>query len=261
MHIVPLGTNGFFSSFDRQTACFVIRHGETLIVLDAGSGLFRFAEPVGEKLLSGVTGIHLYLSHYHLDHTVGFYAAFKLFHGKKVRVFGKTDKKVFSELPDQEYFGIDFAQHHQNFTWTAIAPGKHAMNDYAVAVRKQHHNGAGSLAFRFSFSNKQAISYVTDSEPNEDSVAFCQGSDLLLHEHYLSGHFSSAATPLSGLYEGGHTTTVGAASVAKSAGVKRLALIHHHPLHDNRQLEDQLSIAKNIFAKTRLAHDLRTIEV
>src|SRR3989338_4937318 len=102
MNIIPLGTNGFFPSFNRQTACYAIPHGKTLIVLDAGSGLFRFAEPEGQKLLQSVTDIHLYLSHYHLDHTFGFYAAFKLFAGKTIQVFAKTDKKVFSELADQE---------------------------------------------------------------------------------------------------------------------------------------------------------------
>lgn len=232
-----------------------------MIILDAGSGLFRFAEPVGKKLLSGVTDIHLYLSHYHLDHTVGFYAAFNLFSGKKIRVFGKTDKKVFADMTNQDYFAINFEAHHKNFTWEQILHGTHTIDDYTVAVRRQHHNGAGSLAFRFTFPKGLSISYVTDSEPNEESVNFCKDSDLLLHEQYLSGHSVNTTTLLSELYEGGHTTTVGAASVAKSAAVKVLILIHHHPLHDNRQLDDQLTMAKRIFSETYLAHDLRHIEV
>src|SRR3989344_4405343 len=98
MKIIPLGTNGFFPSFDRQTACYVIAYGKILIILDAGSGLFRFAESVGIDILKNVKEIHLYLSHYHLDHTFGFYAAFKLFKNKKVTVFGSCEKQVFSEF-------------------------------------------------------------------------------------------------------------------------------------------------------------------
>src|SRR3989344_8948195 len=103
MTIIPLGTNGFFPSFGRQTMCFAILLGKTLIILDAGSGLFRLAEPIGKKLLTGVDTIHIYLSHYHLDHTFGFYAAWKFFAGKKVTVFGNSAKRVFEELYRQQY--------------------------------------------------------------------------------------------------------------------------------------------------------------
>ena len=98
MKLIPLGTNGFFPSFGRQTACYAIPIKKTLIILDAGSGLFRLAEPVGKKLLDGIDEIHLYLSHYHLDHTFGFYAAFKLFNNVKVRVFAPSGRQVFWEF-------------------------------------------------------------------------------------------------------------------------------------------------------------------
>src|SRR3989344_8977467 len=115
MKVIPLGTNGFFPSFNRQTACYAIPKDKILIVLDAGSGLFRFAEPVGIDLLKNVKEIHLYLSHYHLDHTFGFYAAFKLFKGKKVSVFGSCEKQVFSEFVKLKHFPIDYSREYKNF--------------------------------------------------------------------------------------------------------------------------------------------------
>lgn len=260
MQIIPLGTNGFFSSFNRQTACYVIPHNETLIILDAGSGMFRFAEPEGQRLLKNASAIHLYLSHYHLDHTFGFYAASTLFRGKTVAVFGKSDKKVFSDMQENEYTGGNFEERHKNFTWHALSAGTHAMDGYSVSVRTQHHNGAGSLAFRFAFSDRTLLSYVTDSEPTTESVSFCKESNLLLHEHYFPGQSLYQTTPLTDHFQGGHTTTVGAALVAKEAGVKHLALIHHQPTHSNTQLEDQLTLAKNIFPTTFLAKDLHPIE-
>src|SRR3989304_416761 len=120
MKIIPLGTNGFFSSFDRQTACFVIPYQKRLIFFDAGSGLFRLAEPEGQKLLRRVGEVDLFLSHYHLDHTFGFYAAFKLFKGKKVSVYGVHEKQVFSEFIKLKYFPIDFSKEHSNFTWKTL---------------------------------------------------------------------------------------------------------------------------------------------
>jgi len=261
MKVLPLGTNGFFPSFGRQTMCFAIPLGKTLIILDAGSGLFRLAEPTGKKLLAGVDNIHLYLSHYHLDHTFGFYAAWKLFSDKKVTVFGKSDKRVFSELPHTRYFPVDYAKVFHNFSWKTLKEGNHAVDNYLVAVRYQDHVGEGSLAFRFEYG-KTSLAYVTDSEPTRESVEFIKGVSFLLHEHYLSGEelLTKKNVKLEDHYVGKHVTTVGAATIAKGAKVGKLALIHHYPFADEKQLKNQLKIAKSIYGKTILAEDCRVIE-
>lgn len=244
MKVIPLGTNGFFPSFGRQTACYAIPYNKTLIILDAGSGLFRFAEPAGQKLLKEADEIHLFLSHYHLDHAFGFYAAFKLFEGKKVTVFAPTDRKVFSDLA-REYFPIDYEKKHNNFRWQKLIIGENKTGKYSVRVRKQDHRGEGSLAFRFSFD----LAYVTDSEPSKEGTDFVKGVKLLLHEHYLPGSQKV-------YFDGKHVTTFGAATIAKEAGVGILALIHHYPFADDRQLERQLKLAKSVFTNTVVAKDL-----
>src|SRR3989338_343217 len=212
MKIIPLGTNGFFPSNGRETTCFATPHKDILIILDAGSGLFRLAEPEGQKLLSKIKEIHLFLSHYHLDHTFGFYAAWKLLKGKKVIVFAGADKKVFSDLV-KDYFPIDYEKEYQNFSWQKLNIGENQTHKYSVRVRKQYHGGRGSLAFRFSFS----LAYVTDSEYSKEGIEFIRDVKLLLHEHYLAGRV--------GVYfDGKHVTTVGAAAIAKEAKVGKLAL-------------------------------------
>ncbi len=244
MKVISLGTNGFFPSFGRQTACYAIPYNKTLIVLDAGSGLFRFAETIGQRLLKEAEEIHLFLSHYHLDHTFGFYAAFKLFEGKKVTVFAPTDKKVFSDLA-REYFPIDYEKTHKNFMWQKLKIGENKTEKYSVGVRKQDHRGEGSLAFRFSFD----LAYITDSEYSKEGIEFVRGVKLLLHEHYLTGSEKV-------YFDGKHVTTVGAATIAKEANVRKLALIHHYPFADDKQLESQLKLAMTIFPNTILAKDL-----
>lgn len=241
--------------------CFAIPLGKTLIMLDAGSGLFRLAEPEGRQLLNGIDTIHLYLSHYHLDHTFGFYAAWKLFAEKTVTVFGKSDKKVFSEFPAARYFPVDYAKAFQTFSWKTLSEGNHSVSNYHVTVRKQDHVGEGSLAFRFEFG-KTPLAYVTDSEPTIESVEFVRGVDLLLHEHYLDGQevLQKKDAKLADHFQAGHTTTVGNALVAKEAQVGKLALIHHYPFADKKQLEKQLKLARTIFPKTVFANDLETIE-
>lgn len=262
MKLIPLGTNGFFSSFNRQTACYVVPLGKTLIILDAGSGLFRFSEPQGKALLRGVSNIHLYLSHYHLDHTFGFYAAFKLFEGKKVTVFGSHQKQVFSEFVKLKHFPIDYSTTHKNFSWKTVRVGSQQISNYQVVVRKQHHRGEGSLAFRFSFPNNKDLAYVTDSEPSEESIKFVRNVDLLLHEHEKSSEkeLKNKSPKLKDCYDDGHVTVIGAAMIAKEAKSSKLALIHHHPFVSSKDLEKQLKIARSIFPKTYLACDLEEIQ-
>ncbi len=256
MTILPLGTNGFFPSFNRQTACYAIPHGDTLIILDAGSGLFRLAEEGGKALLTNVKNIHLFLSHYHLDHTFGFYAAFNLLKEKNVTVFGMEKKKVFSELPSLGYFPIQYEKEHGHIQWIKLKEGKQEIADYAVSVRRQYHRGEGSLAFRFSFG----MAYVTDSEPNSESIAFVKGVPLLLHEHNEESPNTRNDSPLEEYIYGGHVTTHGAAMIAKLAKVGKLALIHHSPFAPWTKLEMQRKRAAEVFAHTILTKDMDRIE-
>lgn len=261
MKVIPLGTNGFFATYNRQTACFAIPMGKTLIILDAGSGLFRLGEKEGGKLLTGVTNVHLYLSHYHLDHTFGFYAAFKLLQDKKVTIFAETDRKVFADLA-REYFPIEFDKEYANFSWNTLVVGTNKIDNYTVNVRKQYHRGSGSLAFRFNFGDGKDVVYATDNEPTWESVGFAKGAALLMQEHYQSGEeiLKNPNAKLEDHFDGNHITTVGAALMAKEAKVGKLALIHHFPFYDREKLEKSLALARSLFPETTLAHDLKAIE-
>ena len=71
MQVTLLGTMGWMPSERRETTCTACRDGDDLLLFDAGTGLRRLLTPVGAALLDGVSRVHLFLSHYHLDHTCG----------------------------------------------------------------------------------------------------------------------------------------------------------------------------------------------
>jgi len=257
MKIIPLGTNGFFASFGRQTACYAIPYENILILMDAGSGLFRLAEPVGQKLLTEAEEVYIFLSHYHLDHTFGFYTAFKLLEEKKVRVFAPSGKQVFSEFVRLNYFPIDYSKMHKNFSWNTLKEGVNNLDKFKVSIRKQNHRGEVSLAMRFSFG----LSYLTDCESSRKNISLVKGTEILLHEHWFSGETLGdyRKIPLEKQVLDGHATTVGAALFAKKVSVGKLVLIHHNPFTKEKQLGRQLTLAKLIFPNTILAQDLHII--
>src|SRR4051812_38085522 len=69
--VTPLGTNGFFPTYGRQTQSYLVRRDGRPFVLDAGTGLGRLLEPALAALLQGLDRLDILLTHYHLDHTVG----------------------------------------------------------------------------------------------------------------------------------------------------------------------------------------------
>lgn len=251
MVMIPFGTNGFFDSYDRKTMCFVVPHGKILLILDAGSGLFRFVEPAGQALLTGVEEVHIFLSHYHLDHTFGMYAAFRLFEGKKVKVFAPDGKQRFSDSLEASDFPEQYVKHNPHFSWNMLGEGSVRMKDYVFSARRQNHRGEISLGYRFQFPLGNELAYITDTDTSQEGIDFVKGVQTLLHEHYFPGPNKMI---------GGHVSTVGAATTAKKASVDRLVLVHHNPFFDTEKLKEQLKIAQNIFPKTILAKDLHAIE-
>ncbi|MCL4338334.1 ribonuclease Z [Patescibacteria group bacterium] len=261
MEIIPLGTNGFFPSFGRQTACFAVPLGKKLIVLDAGSGLFRFAEPEGKELLQGVGEVHLFLSHYHLDHTMGLYAAFRLWEKKKVTIFAPSGIQKISDYLDWDKWSERYSSIYKNFGWQFLNEGRYNSEDYEFSIRQQNHRGDGSLAFRFRLAGRE-FAYVTDSEPAQESIDFVRGVSLLLHEHDIGGENilrRSAAEDIKSHFSGTHVTTVGAALTAKRAQVGKLVLIHHYPFYDSLKLRKLGKLSATIFPQSVISDDLQEI--
>jgi ribonuclease BN (tRNA processing enzyme) len=69
LNVRCLGTGGWMPTDRRETACYALRDGADLLVLDAGTGFRRLV--TDPALLEGVERLHVVLTHFHLDHTAG----------------------------------------------------------------------------------------------------------------------------------------------------------------------------------------------
>lgn len=97
------------------------------------------------------------------------------------------------------------------------------------------------------------ITYAVDTRPCDRVIELASGSDLLVHD----GMFSSDASERAREY--GHSTAVGAATVAKRSRSRNLALTHFSAIYeDTKQL---LAEAKAVFPRTVVAEDLRSLEL
>ncbi len=93
------------------------------------------------------------------------------------------------------------------------------------------------------------VSYVTDSLYMPSIAEEVKGSDLLFCEGMFESGLEDTAR------EKKHMTAVQAATIARDADVKKMALIHYSPRYTDQELKILLSEAKNVFAETVLSKD------
>jgi ribonuclease Z len=97
------------------------------------------------------------------------------------------------------------------------------------------------------------IAYCTDTVPCEASSRLGEEADLMIHEcTYEASHTEEAVAR-------GHSTTVGAASVAKQARARRVLLTHFSPRYED--LTPLLAEAQAIYPPCELAEELKAIEL
>ncbi|MBN2335911.1 ribonuclease Z [Candidatus Bathyarchaeota archaeon] len=97
------------------------------------------------------------------------------------------------------------------------------------------------------------IVYSGDTRPFDGLVELARGADLLIHESTFSHELAERAE------EDGHSTAVEAASVARDAGVKRLALTHLSSRYSDPAV--LLDEAKQVFENVFVAEDLMELEL
>ena len=197
MDVTLLGTMGWMPRGARETTCFAVRSGSTLLVFDAGTGLRRLLDPEHAGLLEGAGEVHLFLSHYHLDHVCGLAYLSGVLAGHDVIIHppaealtGVDPLAAVAELVRRPYNPVDLAD-MKAVRVQPLAGGENEVAGHVVRLRPQHHSDT-SVSFRLD----DELVIATDTSPDPDAVAFAEGAGLWLHEAwYWAGDPALAAVP------------------------------------------------------------------
>jgi len=258
MQVTLLGTMGWMPSDRRETTCTACRDGSDLLLFDAGTGLRRLLDPCFDGLLDGVSRVHLFLSHYHLDHTCGLAYLPGVLPGRRIvihppaaEVTGVDPEAAVAGLLRRPYNPKDLAE----LRYISIEPlreGKTEVAGHEIRVRRQQHTDI-SVSWRVDDAFVQA----TDTLADPDVVESASGVGLLLHEAWYAADQPRADDVPQELRAGysAHSEASAVAELAKSAGVRRLVLIHLNPLLGETGLQALAAIAGDTFAGTRLHDD------
>jgi diguanylate cyclase (GGDEF)-like protein len=238
----------------------------TIIVLDCGTG----ARELGLHLLQTLPQpirLHLFIGHTHWDHIQGFPFFVPAFiPNAELNVyaplgFQQSLEEAMAGQMEYSYFPVKLRDLRSRIHFTELEEGFFRVGGVLVETQYLNHT-APTIAYRLS-AGGATVAYVTDHEPfwkpdngllhhpgDQRHVAFMHEADLVIHDaQYTEDEYR-------GRLGWGHATPDYAVEVCLAAGVKRLALFHHDPTHDDTQMA-----AIEATARKRVAERGGTMEV
>jgi diguanylate cyclase (GGDEF)-like protein len=249
------GTRGSIASpgehtirYGGNTSCVELRAPDgTVIVLDCGTGARELGIHLVRTLPSPMR-LHLFIGHTHWDHIQGFPFFVPAFlPGCELNVyaplgFQQSLEEAMAGQMEYSYFPVKLRDLRSRIHFTDLEEGFFRVGDVLVETQYLNHT-APTIAYRMS-SAGATVAYVTDHEPfwksddgilrhpgDQRHVAFMRGADLVIHDaQYTREEYVNRLG-------WGHSTVEYATDVALAAGVKRLALFHHDPGHDDLAMD------------------------
>jgi ribonuclease BN (tRNA processing enzyme) len=218
MRAVILGSGGWMPAEGRETACVLLRREDSVLLLDAGTGVRRLAGAHAE-LLDGASRLDIVLTHFHLDHVCGLSYLPALPVAASVWAPGRW----LYGSPSDELLGPLRRPPISAFEAGALGrvceleQGLQQIGAFSVRARAQLGHWAPTAGLRID----DDVALITDTAYDAGGVSLAHGVGHLLHEAW-----SSSAAPRSA---DGDATGRDAARIASAARARRLTLIHLDP--------------------------------
>jgi diguanylate cyclase (GGDEF)-like protein len=230
-----------------NTSCTELRAPDgTVIVLDCGTGARELGMHLTQTLKPPIH-LHLFIGHTHWDHIQGFPFFVPAFMpGVELNVyaplgFQQSLEEAMAGQMEYSYFPVKLRDLRSRIHFTELEEGFFRVGDVLVETQYLNHT-APTIAYRMTCGGT-TVAYVTDHEPfwkneggilrhpgDQRHVAFMKDADLVIHDaQYTEEEFRTRIG-------WGHSTVEYAVDVAMAAGVKRVALFHHDPTHDDTMM-------------------------
>jgi len=131
--------------------------------------------------------------------------------------------------------------------WGKLQHGESVVNADGEEIQSSQVVGKPRSGRKFSF--------VTDTQYLPSIANEVKGSDLLICEGMFAEELADQAK------EKKHMTARQAATIARDADVKRMAMIHYSPRYTDKELEVLLQEARQIYPKAELTRDRMHFEI
>ena len=261
-----------------NTPCVEIRAQDEVLIVDAGTGIRALGEALTQEKAGAPVEAHVFIGHTHWDHIQGL-PFFTPLHRPEslVTLYGVHGtvlpfEEVLAGQMAAAYFPLRAEELAAKPAYVELK-GPVEAGPVRVSYHYLNHPGI-TVGFRFEHAGR-AVCYLSDHEPyaklnshgefaNKEDAAvarFVSGADLLICEaQYTEDEYR--------VKRGwGHSTPNDVLELALTAGVKRLALFHHDPAHDDAMLDAisascaQTAAARGSQLEVFAAREGQTVEV
>jgi ribonuclease BN (tRNA processing enzyme) len=239
-----------------HTACTSLRIGKELIVFDAGSGLLNLSQSL-EQEKDLPEDIYFFITHGHLDHVLGLSGfswlwktdiPFKIHFISAYTVKGQSLASILQNLIQPPYFPlalkdskVSLSYHDMKEAWQG--------DGWQIQAFALNHPG-GSSGYRFDCPD-YSLAYVTDTSIIEspDFYQWLEEIDLLIHDSMFNDQEVE-------LYPSwGHSSVQQVTNLAKIVKAKNLILYHHHPYHNDKDIDKLQKQAQLTFPSAIMARE------
>ena len=248
------GTN----RFGGNTSCVeLLASANTVLIFDCGTGARLLGADLIARGMSPIHG-HILIGHTHWDHIQGFpFFAPVFMPGNDFTVYAPRGAQtslqdVLAGQMEFTYFPVELGQLPSRLKCNELGEGTHAIGGVRVLAQYLHHP-AITLGYRVE-TDDAVVLYVNDHEPfadvlwrtdeargHPDSIVhpgdrrhahFMTDADLVIHDaQYTAEEYRTKKA-------WGHSPYEYVVEVAAAAGVRRLALTHHDPTHDDKMVAE-----------------------
>jgi len=258
--------------FGGNTSCYEVRCGDTLVILDGGTGL----RLLGQDLLRQMPfEAWMFFSHVHWDHIQGFPFFDPAFvKGNEIHLYGgnnvtRTLEETLAGQMDHPSFPVHLADMAAKMTFNDLAEGQSLEIDDGAGSKVKISTGRGNhpngvWLYRVEHAGK-AIVYATDTEHSKELdanvVKIASGADVLIYDSQYTPEEYEGKGGKGSKMGWGHSTFTAATEIAKAAKVKKLLLFHHDPLQSDDAVREKEKRAKAVFSDVIAAYEGLTLEV
>ncbi len=250
-------------TYGGNSSCVELDIGtEEYVLCDLGTGVRPFGlQVLARKGPQTRCTFHVFLSHLHWDHIMGFpFFPHVYIPGNRIVIYGCHDgiEEALRRQHAAPCFPVDFSGLPAKIEFVKLEPGRrsrHAGLD--VTPKRQLHSG-DSYGYRFEHGGKIVV-YSTDSEHKTDDtgstrdvVKFFRDADLVIFDAMYS-----LADTVSVKEDWGHSSNVVGVELCQLARAKHLCIYHHEPVHNDAKIASVLQETLRLEEITREDHTLR----
>lgn len=253
MEVTLWGTRGSLATpgpetarYGGNTSCVGVRgRGGTVMVLDAGTGIRRFAKTIP----AAVRRVDILLTHLHMDHILGLGFFGPLYRPDvEVHIWGPASSTQNLQARLKRYlspplFPVRLNELPCQMHFHEVPRGDVDIGEFRVSSALVCHPGP-TVGYRIASPSGKVLTYLPDHEPALGTLTFpalprewtsgatlAAEADLLIHDsQYSAAEYGCKCG-------WGHSSLNQTMNFGTLAGVKQLVPFHHDPDHTDSDLD------------------------